>query len=155
LLDVYRYFDSRLLVHTDPAYMHRERRNWAAYNAGVSGHQCEGSAWLGALQEKRVHVFKSWDQRRRADPKHILLERRFKHPLIGRSTIKAARALRPLQGRKGLYFSGQYTTGMDLQETAVFSAMRVAEALAPHSATLASLKARLALRGRAGVSYDL
>ena len=87
LLDEYRYFDSRLLVHTDPAYMHRDRRNWAAYNAGVDGLNCEGSAWLGALQEKSasgasVHVFKSWAQRRRADPKHILLERRFKHPLI-------------------------------------------------------------------------
>ncbi len=100
-------------------------------------------------------MFKSWAQRRRADPKHILLERRFKHPLITRSTIKAARALRPLQGRKGLYFSGQYTTGMDLQESALYSAMQVAEALAPGSRTLASLKTRLSARGRAGISYDL
>ena len=116
--------------------------------------------WLGALQEKsasgaRVHVFKSWAQRRRADPKHILLERRFKHPLISRSTIKAARALRPLQGRKGLYFSGHYTTGMDLQESALYSAMQVAEALAPGSRTLAALKTRLSARGLAGISYDL
>ena len=160
LLDVYRYFDSRLLVHTDPAYMPRDRRNWGAYNAGVYGLNCEGSAWLGALQQKSgsgasVHVFKSWAQRRRADPKHILLERRFKHPLIGRSTIKAARALRPLQGRHGLYFSGHYTTGMDLQESALYSAMQVAEALAPGSRTLASLKTRLSARGRAGISYDL
>jgi predicted NAD/FAD-binding protein len=157
---VYRYFDSRLLVHTDPAYMHRDRRNWAAYNAGVDGLDCEGSAWLGALQERSasgasVHVFKSWAQRRRADPKHILLERRFKHPLITRSTIKAARALRPLQGRHGLYLSGHYTTGMDLQESALYSAMQVAEALAPGSRTLASLKTRLSARGRAGISYDL
>jgi uncharacterized protein len=160
LLDVYRYFDSRLLVHTDPAYMHRRHRNWAAYNAGVDGPRCEGSAWLGALQEKSasgasVHVFKSWAQRRHADPEHILFERRFKHPLITRSTIKAARALRPLQGRKGLYFSGHYTTGMDLQESALYSAMQVAEALAPDSRTLASLKTRLSARGRAGISYDL
>ena len=156
LLDVYRYFDSRLLVHTDPAYMHRDRGNWGAYNAGVNGLDCEGSAWLGALQEQSgVDVFKSWAQRRRADPKHVLLERRFKHPLITRSTIKAARALRPLQGRKGLYFSGQYTTGMDLQESAVYSAMQVAEELAPGSPALASLHARLAARGRAGISYDL
>ena len=138
LLDVYGYFDSRLLVHTDAAYVHRDRRNWGAYNAGVDGLECEGSAWLGALQEKSasgatVHVFKSWAQRRRSDPKHILLERRFKHPVISRSTIKAARALRPLQGRRGLYFSGQYTTGMDLQESALYSAMEVAEALAPAS----------------------
>jgi predicted NAD/FAD-binding protein len=160
LLDVYRYFDSRLLVHTDPAYMHRDRRNWGAYNAGVDGRKCEGSVWLGALHERsatgaRVHVFKSWAQRRRADPKHILFERRFKHPLITRSTIKAARALHSLQGRKGLYFSGQYTTGMDLQESALYSAMQVAEALAPDSRTLASLETRLRARGRAGISYDL
>ena len=160
LLDVYGYFDSRLLVHTDAAYVHRDRRNWGAYNAGVDGLECEGSAWLGALQEKSasgatVHVFKSWAQRRRSDPKHILLERRFKHPVISRSTIKAARALRPLQGRRGLYFSGQYTTGMDLQESALYSAMKVAEALAPASQTLASLKTRLSARGRAGISYDL
>ena len=67
--------------------MHRDRRNWAAYNAGVNGLNCEGSAWLGALQEQSasgasVDVFKSWAQRRRDDPKHILLERRFKHPLL-------------------------------------------------------------------------
>ena len=160
LLDEYRYFDSRLLIHTDAAYVHRDRRNWGAYNAGVDGLNCEGSAWLGALYENSasgasVHVFKSWAQRRRADPKHILLERRFKHPLISRSTIKAARALRPLQGRKGLYFSGHYTTGMDLQESAVYSAMKVAEALAPGSRTLASLNTRLSARGRAGISYDL
>ena len=160
LLDVYRYFDSRLVVHTDAAYVHRDRRNWGAYNAGVNGLNCEGSVWLGALNEKSasgasVHVFKSWAQRRRADPKHILLERRFKHPLISRSTIKAARALRPLQGRKGLYFSGHYTTGMDLQESALYSAMKVAEELAPDSRTLASLNTRLSARGRAGISYDL
>ena len=88
-------------------------------------------------------------------PKHILFERRFQHPLISRSTIEAARALRPLQGRKGLYFSGQYTTGMDLQESALYSAMQVAEALAPGSRTLASLETRLAARGRAGIAYDL
>ena len=155
LLDAYRYFDSRLVVHTDPAYMHHDRRNWAAYNAGARGPGAEGSAWLGALQDTRVHVFKSWATRRRADPEHILLERRFKHPLITRSTIRAARALRSHQGRHGLYFSGHYTTGMDLQESALYSAMQVAEALAPHSRRLASLDARLKARGRAGISYDL
>ncbi|WP_028066638.1 FAD-dependent oxidoreductase [Solirubrobacter soli] len=160
LLDEYRYFDSRLLIHTDPAYVHRDRSNWAAYNAGVDGLECEGSSRLGALQETPaggtgVDVFKSWAQRRRADPKHVLLERRFKHPIIGRSTIKAARALHPLQGQHGLYFSGQYTTGMDLQETALYSAMQVAGAIAPDSPTLASLKTRLSARGRAGIAYDL
>jgi predicted NAD/FAD-binding protein len=160
LLSRYEYFDSRLLIHTDPAYVDHDRANWAAYNAGVDGRQCEGSVWLGALHHKlssgaTVDVFKSWATRRRADPKHILLQRRFKHPVISRSTIHAARALHRRQGHQGLYFSGQYTTGFDSQESAVYSAMKVAERLAPSSHTLASLKARLAARGRAGISYDL
>ncbi len=160
VLSAYEYFDSRLLIHTDPAYVQRDRSNWAAYNAGVDGRQCEGSVWFGALDHKlpsgaTVDVFKSWATRRRADPKRILLERRFKHPVISRSAIQAARALRPLQGHRGLYFSGQYTTGFDSQESAVYSAMKVAESLAPASPTLASLTKRLAARGLAGISYDL
>jgi predicted NAD/FAD-binding protein len=160
LLNRYEYFDSRIVIHTDPTYVQRDRSNWATYNAGVDGRQCEGSVWYGALHPKlpsgkTIDVFKSWAQRRRADPKHILLERRFKHPHISRSTIQAARALRRLQGRHGVYFSGQYTTGFDSQESAVYSAMKMAESLAPSSKTLASLKTLLAARGLAGISYDL
>ena len=116
--------------------------------------------WVGALRDPlpsgaTVDVFKSWAQRRRADPKRIILERRFKHPLITPRAIAAARALRPLQGRHGLYFSGAYTTGTDLQETALYSAMKVAEAVAPTSPKLASLQARMRANGIDGISYDL
>jgi predicted NAD/FAD-binding protein len=160
LLDHYTYFNSRLLIHRDPAYAPAQRGNWTAYNAGVDGSECEGSAWVGALHERlpsgaTVDLFKSWAQRRRADPRQILLERRFQHPLITWRAIAAARALRPLQGRDGLYFSGAYTTGADLQETAVYSAMKVAEAIAPASPRLAALRARMAAKGIGDLSYDL
>jgi predicted NAD/FAD-binding protein len=160
LLDMYEYFDSRILIHTDPAYVQRDRANWAVYNAGVSGRQCEGSVWYGALHPAlpsgdTIDVFKSWATRRATEPAHVLFERRFKHPHISRSTLRAARALRHLQGRRGLHFSGQFTTGFDSQESAVYSAMRVAEALAPDSRPLRSLKRRLAGQGLAGISYDL
>ncbi len=160
LLDKYEYFDSRLLIHTDPLYVYRDRSDWCTYNAEVDGRQCEGSVWLGALHHKlpsgaTIDVFKSWAKRRRAEPRKILFERGFKHPLITRSTIRAARALHPLQGHGGLYFSGQYTTGFDSQESAVYSAMKVADSLAPHSQTLGSFKRLLAKRGRAGISYEL
>ena len=51
LLSAYEYFDSRILIHTDPAYVQRDRRNWEVYNAGVRGRQCEGSVWYGALHQ--------------------------------------------------------------------------------------------------------
>jgi predicted NAD/FAD-binding protein len=160
ILSRYEYFDSRIVIHTDPVYVQRDRTNWASYNAGVDGRQCEGSVWYGGLRPKlasggTIDVFKSWATRRRAEPKKILLERQYQHPVISRSTLRAARALRPLQGRDGLYFSGQYTTGFDSQESAVYSAMKVAESLAPASRTLRSLKMLLAARGLAGISYDL
>lgn len=160
LLRQYTYFDSRLVIHRDPAYVHRDRASWTAYNAGVDGRECEGSAWIGALHDPLpsgapVDLFKSWAQRRRADPRRILLERRFQHPLISPRAIAAARALRPLQGRHGLFFSGAYTTGADLQETALYSAMQVAEAIAPTSPKLTALQARIRAKGLAGVSYDL
>jgi uncharacterized protein len=160
LLGAYRYFDSRIVIHTDPTYVQRDRQNWAVYNAGVTGRQCEGSVWYGGLDRKlpsgaTIDVFKSWAERRRVEPKHILVQRRFKHPLITRSMILAARALRPLQGRDGLFFSGVYTAGFDSRESAVYSAMKVAESLAPRSQTLTLLKRRLAAQGLAGISYDL
>ena len=160
LLDRYAYFDSRLVIHRDPVYMARDRANWTAYNAGVDGRECEGSAWIGALHDPlpsgaTVDVFKSWAQRRRADPERILLERRFQHPLITPRAIDAARALRSHQGRHGVHFSGAFTTGSDLQETALYSAMQVAEALAPRSPRLTSLRRRLRAKGIAGISYDL
>ena len=160
LLGEYRYFDSRILVHTDPAYVHPDRANWTAYNAGVSGEESEGSAWMGALTDPlpsgaTVDVFKSWAERRPADPQRVLIERGFKHPLITQRTIAAARGLQRQQGRHGLYFSGSYTTGTDLQETALYSAMKVAEQLAPRSRNLRSLRKRMRANGIAGISYEL
>jgi uncharacterized protein len=159
-LGAYSYFDSRLVIHTDPAYVASDRRYWASYNAQLTGRQCEGSVWYGALDPPlpsgaTIDVFKSWAERRRADPKQILLQRRYQHPHITRSMIEAARGLAPLQGRDGLYFSGVYTAGFDSQESAVYSAMKVAERLAPSGKALVSLKALLAAGGLAGISYDL
>lgn len=160
VLDKYEWFDTRMLIHTDPKYVHRDRNLWAAYNGLVDGNACEGSVWYGGIHQKlpsggTIDVFKSWASRRYADPSNILYERRFVHPLITPEGIRAARKLRTFQGRNGLYFSGQHTTGMDLQESAVYSAMKVAEALAPASPTLLALRARLASRGRGNVNYDL
>ena len=119
-----------------------------------------GSVWYGALDPDlpsgaAIDVFKSWSLRRRSQPTQILLQRSFKHPLINQATIDAASALRPLQGQGGLFFSGIYTNGFDSQESAVYSAMQVAESLAPSSPTLAALKALLAVRGLSGISYNL
>jgi predicted NAD/FAD-binding protein len=160
LLDRYEYFDSRIVIHTDPAYVSGDRSDWAAYNAQITGLQCEGSVWYGGLDPAlpsgtTIDVFKSWAQRRRHDPTQILLQRDYRHPHITSSMIDAARELEAWQGHQDLYFSGVYTTGFDSQESAVYSAMKVAERVAPRSATLTALRSRLTAAGLARVSYEL
>jgi predicted NAD/FAD-binding protein len=157
ILNTYRYFDSTIMIHTDPVYEFWDRDFWTAYNGEVNGGECEGSVWLGAIQPKlpngnKVDVFKSWVNERPA-PKQILLQRTFQHPLITPAENQAIRALNGVQGYNGLYFSGQHTTGMDSQEACVWSAMQVAAQLAPSSATLASLNAALQTSGLTGISY--
>ena len=160
LLERYEYFDTKIVIHTDAAYIHRDKAFRTVYNAGFDGNDCEGSVWLGGIHGKlpngsSIDIYKSWAERRRAAPKNILLQRNFRHPLITPDVIRAARSLAAYQGKNGLYFSGQQTTGMDLQEAAVYSATKVADALAPTSPKLASLRSRLEARGRTGISYDL
>jgi predicted NAD/FAD-binding protein len=160
LLSTYEYFDARIVIHTDAKYTYRHKHLWAMYNGGIDGIECEGSVWYGRIHPKlpnggRVDIFKSFASRRPHNPANILCERSFKHPLITPKVIRAARALQGFQGRNNLYFAGHFTTGMDLQEAAVYSGLKVAETLAPSSASIASLKKRLKARGRDGVSYEL
>jgi uncharacterized protein len=160
LLSTYQYFDARIVIHTDAKYTYRHKHLWAMYNGGIDGIECEGSVWYGRIHPRlpngnRVDIFKSFASRRRHNPTNILCERSFKHPLITPKVIRAARALQGFQGRNNLYFAGHFTTGMDLQEAAVYSALKVAEMLAPSSTSIANLKKRLKARGRDGVSYEL
>jgi predicted NAD/FAD-binding protein len=162
LLNRYRYFDATLKVHTDPIYMLPDRRDWCAYNAAIESidTSCEGSAWIGALHgrdkgPKSLDIFKSWAHFRSEQPKEVVAERRFRHPHITTDVIHASRDLRAWQGKRGLYFSGQYTTGMDLQEGALFSAMQTALALSPRSATLRSFQRKLQADRKDGISYFL
>ncbi len=159
LLDRYHYFHTRIVIHEDPVYVSAERKNWSVYNAGIERGSCEGSVWLGGIHEPvkglPVDLFKSWASRRTKEPARILGERRFQHPLITPDVIRAARDLKSWQGVEGLWFAGQHTTGVDLQESALYSGMTVAQYLNPDSPRLAALLARAAAKGKAGLSYEL
>jgi predicted NAD/FAD-binding protein/uncharacterized protein YeaO (DUF488 family) len=154
-------FKTRMLVHTDAAYVTSDRKLWGVYNAGITdAGECEGSVWLGGIHDKlpsdsTVEIFKSWAQRRKADPRNILFERSFEHTLIDEGTLAMARGLRSQQGRNNLYFSGHHTTGVDMQDSALFSAMQVARSLSPRSPALERLQRRLEIAGRAGVTYEI
>lgn len=126
----FRTFRARMLIHADPAYMHEDRRLWSAYNALRDGAWCEGSVWFGAMRDRHpdggtVDVFKSWATGRRWEPRAVLAEAEYRHALLTPEHFAAQSKVEALQGRDGLWFAGSWTRDVDLQETALLSAMRV------------------------------
>lgn len=159
-LGMHDYHPARLVLHRDPHYMTADKDYWSVQNAAVNGRKCETSIWVGAYygaskSDNRPSVFKSWAAHRDTDPAAVLAERRFLHPLSTPRSLGAARDMMALQGERNLYFAGSYTTLTDLQETSLYSGMKVAESLNPRGAELVSFKRRLADEDLLGVSYDV
>lgn len=145
ILGRYEYYPARLVIHDDASVMPADRRDWGMHDAAVSGDVCEASFWLGAYRTGAdghpVDLFKSWATYRAIDPSRIRAERTFHHLLLTPEAVRAARALAEWQGVDGIHFVGHATTLTDLQETALRSAIDVAQSVAPGSERLARTSA--------------
>lgn len=159
LLAKHKYHPARLVIHRDPHYMPTDKSYWSVQNAAAGGRYCETSIWVGDYydQDSDTHpsIFKSWAAYRDSDPTEILAERKFQHPLCTPDSLGAARDLMTTQGKQNLYFAGSWTTVTDLQETSLFSAMKVANALNAEGDKLTSFKKRLADGNLGDVSYEV
>jgi predicted NAD/FAD-binding protein len=145
---MFEFHVAELTLHRDPTYAAPDPLHWSFFNAAALGHYCETSMQLGVMlapapDGQPIDVWKSWTTHRDRQPAEVLHSTRFHHMLPTPATIRAQDALRAQQGAGGLWFAGSYTLPFEAQETALLSAMRVAEGLAPASANLAALKARL------------
>jgi predicted NAD/FAD-binding protein len=147
VLDGYEHLSHKLTIHADPTYVHGDRRNWVLANVGVETGN-ELSIWLGAGFGKTLDVWKSWTTYRRQAPREVLFERTFQHSIKTPAMMDAARRLRSFQGTEGLFFAGHFTSGIDLQESALCSAMDVTRSLSPSSPRLMALTSRRTLRVR-------
>ncbi|NLU72554.1 NAD(P)-binding protein [Streptomyces sp. HNM0575] len=159
-LGLHEYHPARLVIHRDPHYMPADKGYWSVQNAAAGGRNCETSIWVGAYYgtsdpATKPNIFKSWAAYRSSDPAEILAERRFRHPLCTPRSLGAARDMMALQGERNLYFAGSFTTITDLQETSLYSGLKVAESLNPEGPELTSFKQRLADDDLLGVSYDV
>lgn len=133
-------FRTRMVIHTDPVYMPADRRCWSSYNAEVSRHRCEGSVWYGAMRAGSPLIFKSWATARSREPAQVVHEAEYHHPLMTPSYVATRERVAAAQGLGGLWYAGSWLADVDLQESAVTSALRVARALAPNASNLARLE---------------
>ncbi len=135
------YSATRIAIHGDERLMPPRRRDWSVVNTRFDGVHSQNTMWKSWLQPSEGYVFKSWVtyEDTLPHPLYALLE--FQHPKVNRAYFEAQRALAPLQGRDGLWIAGVYTADVDSHESAMRSAVRIAEQLAPGSARLRTLTA--------------
>jgi len=124
-----------LTLHTDPIYATANSMYWSFLNCQLHGTSfCESSMWLadvvtGAPPETAAKLWKSWTTHRLIQPRQVLHQADFMHMLPTPSSIRAQTETRRLQGRTGLWFAGGYLFPYDAQETALLSAIEVANGL--------------------------
>ena len=126
--------DARLALHMDPLYASPDSKVWSFLNSGIHGGFCEASMWMGDVinsvpQETSARVWKSWDTHRLVQPEQILAEAHFRHMFPTPATLSAQTALLSLQGEDRVWFAGGYTRPYDSQETALVSALAIAQGL--------------------------
>ncbi|MGN6220371.1 MAG: FAD-dependent oxidoreductase [Microbacterium sp.] len=133
----FRYFDTTIAIHGDARLMPRDRAAWSAVNVRTDGAHSQLSIWSPA---RGIPVFKSWVTYDDEPPQPLYATATYRHGLIDPAYFDAQRRLRPLQGSHGISLAGLYTADADSHESAIVSAVAVAERLAPDSVRLAALR---------------
>lgn len=136
-------FEATLALHRDPAFAHPDPTYRSLLNAQVGETTCEVSMYMAEAlaplaDGSKVDLWKSWVGYR--DPADVLTTEKYTHIQYSPATLRAQDKLAALQGEGGIHFAGGWTLPFDAQETALLSAMAVAESLAPESARLAALR---------------
>lgn len=127
--------DTRIAVHSDPAYVPKDPNLWSFLNCQIHGGFCEASMWLGKVLttpspvRTEVKLWKSWVTHRERQPTSVLRESNFRHMVPTVATIRAQSNLSELQGRDQIWIAGGYTFPYDSQETGLVSALKVAAGL--------------------------
>ncbi len=102
-----------------------------------------------------LQVFKSWANIRPQPVKEPLAESIFTHSQFSAQTLQSARELHNYALPKGLHLAGHYTTGLELQESALYSGLKLSRSLASESKTLKAFEERLANDGHSETRYEL
>jgi predicted NAD/FAD-binding protein len=135
ILGRFRYQENRALLHSDPALMPRQRRVWSSWNylaqtrRGAT-ERVSVSYWMNRLQglPGERPYFVSLNPLSEPDPRTVVSEMTYHHPVFDADAVRAQAYLDSLQGRGHLWFCGSYA-GYGFHEDALASAVRVAKRL--------------------------
>ncbi|MDF7797876.1 FAD-dependent oxidoreductase [Pontiellaceae bacterium B1224] len=127
-LGCWSYTKSRTLLHTDESVMPPLRKVWSSWNfQRLEGTKTSLTYHMNRLQglETDRQYFVSLNLPK--DPKGIIREFNYEHPMYTRKALASRTKLKELNGQKHTWFAGSYF-GNGFHEDAVRSGVEVAEA---------------------------
>ncbi|WP_431203506.1 NAD(P)/FAD-dependent oxidoreductase [Bradyrhizobium betae] len=131
LLGAFRYSQNRAVLHSDPVLMPQRKAAWASWNY-IGGRGAADSPtvtyWMNALQRLPTaqNLFVTLNPL--VEPRQVLHEECYEHPIFDAAAMSAQRRLWSLQGQDRLWFCGSYF-GAGFHEDGLQSGLAVAETL--------------------------
>jgi predicted NAD/FAD-binding protein len=133
------YVKELIAVHGDRRLMPADERFWSVINIRYDGAHSSNSVWKRRAAE--TPIFKSWVTYETRAPEPLYNLTTYYHPKPTLRYFEAQPALGALQGQNNLWFAGMYTHDVDNHESAILSAVKIAQRLDPRSANLNRLMA--------------
>ncbi len=140
------YRSNRVILHSDPSFMPKRKRAWAAWNyQRTSGDEKDGDVtvtyWMNRLQniDSSIPLFVTLNPVGEPDPAKVYGEWTYDHPQFDAAAMAAQKRLDAIQGRDGIWLAGAWT-GYGFHEDGLRSGLRVAAALGAQLPFPAELK---------------
>lgn len=134
LLKNFSYQKNQAVLHTDSSVMPQTRRAWSSWNVRLELKDDQYSPstayWMNSLQKvsQKRNYFVSINDPENVDPKKVLWQTEYEHPIFDLATIEAQKELPTLNQNRKIYFCGSYFR-YGFHEDALNSAIDVAEAI--------------------------
>lgn len=134
--EAFEDYQAHVALHRDLGHMPAHRGLWGAANYQFSlDRKPRTTVWSG--RRFRRDVFRTWLREDEAPPASTLCTADYRHIVVTPAHRGRQERLAALQGTAGLYAAGMYTGGVDNHESALRSALRVGQALAPEAERVA------------------
>jgi len=117
ILGAIKYENNHMIVHTDESIMHPNKAAWASWNTEVPNEFspdtlrcCTANYWMNLLQNLSIktNVFATLNSHKSIDPKKVLIERHYSHPIFTANSVSAQKQKNLINGRHHTYYVGAY-----------------------------------------------
>ncbi len=133
-------FKTVIAVHGDRRLMPAEEKYWSVVNLRYDGRYSQNTVWK---QWKSARpIFRSWVTFDADMPDSLYTVVNYDHVKINLAYYQAQKELIALQGRNQLWLAGLYMHDIDCHESAVLSAIHIAQKIDPQSLNLQKLTLR-------------